>query len=313
MKKIVFIGGGGGSKNILPGLKNDFDCVAVVTTFDNGGSYGQLRYQYQTVLSGDVRDALIALADNANLADIWQWRFAAGDFKGHSLGNLFLANLYDNLKDYNQVLKLASEILKVKGKVGPVSFDWAELTAELTDGTIIAGETKIDEVEPGVKRSPIKKVYLSRPRRQSRRDKPVKVNPEVVEAIVEADLIIIGPGDLYTSLIPNFLPTGVTEAIKKSKAKKVYFINKFTTLGQTDSLTAFDHAVEIENYLGSSLDVVVINSSLVSDKILEHYRKRNERLVEVDLERLKSGPYQIIEADLLADEFVEKAKSDKLK
>lgn len=305
MKKIVFIGGGGGSKNILPGLKNDFEVTAIVTVFDNGGSYGKLRYQYKTLLTGDVRNALVSLSANDSLSSTFNWRFEGGDLKGHSLGNIILANLYDNLKNYEEVLALAHRFLEVKGKVLPVSFDWAELFAELTDGTIIEGETNVDEVGPSSKRSKIKKVFLSN---------KTSASPAVLESIEKAELIVIGPGDLYTSIIPNLLVDGISEAIRKSKAKKVYFVNLMTTLGQTDLMTAADHVNEIENYLGGHvLDYVIVNTSKLSQEILDHHKERGEEKVLVDEDKLQNQHFQVIKADLLADKIVQKAKGDQLK
>jgi len=228
MKKIGYVGGGGGVSNVVPGLGDDFDVTAILTTFDDGGSTGRLREVYQSPLVGDIRRAFAALG-TSDLAVTFNHRFTKGDIKGHALGNIILTAMYNHYQDPEVAMGVLHQLCQVKGKVLGVSYDLATLFAELEDGTVIEGEHNIDEPRQG---SAIKKLWL----------KPdPKPAPGVIEAIKAADLIIIGPGDLFSSLIPPLLVPGVSEAIKKSSAKKMYFVNNFSQPGQTDGYKASDH------------------------------------------------------------------------
>ncbi len=301
-KKIVFLGGGGGATNILPGLRDDFDVTAIVTTFDDGGSYGYLRRDYKSPLSGDIRRALAALSTN-DLKASAEFRFPEGGLKGHTLGNLLLASEWIRHEDAEVAMESLHRIFAVKGNVLGVSYQLAELTAELMDRTIIRGEGKIDE--PHAKSHiRIQRVWL---------DPDPKPARGVLEAIAQADLIIMGPGDIYTSIIPCLLVEGIAQAIQASKAKTIYFCNRFTKHGQTNGFTAGDHLLAIEQYLQKRLDLVVLEISELPEELIAFHETQLEKPVLYDIERLQAAGYDIREAKLLDGIIHEKADSDPLK
>lgn len=303
MKKIVFIGGGGGVLNIAPGLRDDFDVTCILTTFDNGGSYGRLRYAYSNPLTGDVRRALSALSTN-EWGALTEYRYEKGECKGHTFGNLLLATMFDLLKDGPATMDKLHKMFEVKGKVLPVSYDMSELVAELEDGTIINGETVIDE--PHEKSDvAIKKVWL---------DPAPKVAQDVAEAITNADMIILGPGDIYCSVVPCLLLPEVRQAFIDSSARKVYFCNTITKYGQTNNFTASDHVKAVETYIQPNIiDAVVLNTSKVAPEVVKHHKNQHEILVEYDVENLQKAGYDVVSCELLDDKVHEKSEVDKLK
>lgn len=261
--KIVCIGGGTGTYQVLLGLRQyPVDLSAVVTMSDSGGSSGRLRRQLGVLPPGDVRRALLALSSlsfkrdtKETLSKLFDFRFNDGELKGHSVGNLLLAALTQITGQTDLAISEAAKILEVSGQVLPVTTDETDLIARLEDGTVIRGETNIDvrEIKPKI---PIEEVYLS-PRG--------RIFPGTRGAILAADLIVLGPGDLYTSIIPNLLVTGVCQAIARSKATVVYVCNLMTKAGETDGFAASDFVKEIKKYLGravNKLAVVVINTKL---------------------------------------------------
>ena len=221
VKKIVTIGGGAGSFTVLKGLKKyPIAITAIVTTFDSGGSSGLLRDEFGILPPGDVRRCLVALSEEEKiLRRLFMFRFEKkSSLQGHSFGNLFLTALSSIFKDDNLAIEKAGELLNINGKVLPVSLSKSHLCATLEDGTIIEGETNID-IPKHDSESKIKKIFL---------EPKAKLNSKARKAIMEADIIVVGPGDLYTSIIPNFLVGGMLEAMKKTKAKKIYIANLMT-------------------------------------------------------------------------------------
>lgn len=248
MKKVVVIGGGTGTFTVLRGLKNyEHDITAIVSMFDSGGSSGVLRDEHGVLPPGDVRRCLVALSDGEQekmLRKLFNYRFENGNtLKGHSFGNILLTALTDILDGEDKAINAAGALLNIKGKVLPVSLEKAHLCVELENGTIVEGETNIDipKHDGNLK---ITKSYLN---------PNVKVHKKAVEAIEDADAIVFGPGDLYTSLVPNFLVDGVPEAVKRSEAKKLFVLNLFTKWGETHNYTASDYAREMLSYIGSTL------------------------------------------------------------
>mgnify|MGYP001559404546 FL=1 len=241
-KKIVVIGGGTGVFTVLSGLKKYFsDLTAVVTMADDGGSAGILREEFGILPPGDIRRALIALSDSDNeiLSKLFAYRFSEGrGLTGHSFGNLMLTALERITGDFNTAIAEASRILSVSGRVFPVTLTRTSLHAELEDGRVIMGETNID-VPSHDGNLKIRKVWLA---------PSADMNPAVGAAIREADAVIIGPGELYTSLVPNVLVRGLPEALKKSKAKKIYVTNLMTKFGETNHFKASDFLAAMENY-----------------------------------------------------------------
>jgi len=267
MKNVVVIGGGTGVFTVLTGLKDyAFHLSAIVTTADDGGSSGVLREEFGILPPGDIRRALVALSsDSPVLANLFNYRFENGTgLKGHSFGNLFLTALERITGDFNQAIKEASKILGIKGKVIPVTLDYTRLFARLENDFIVVGESNIDVPKHDGSLF-IEEVFLN--------PEP-KANKEAIKAIKEADIIIVGPGDLYTSIIPNFLVKGIKEAIKKSRAKKVYICNTMTKYGETNKFTAEDFFATLEKYIGKGvIDYFLVNVEKPKNCYLGKYDK----------------------------------------
>jgi uncharacterized cofD-like protein len=298
MKKITVIGGGTGTFVVLSGLKNySLDLSVVVSMMDSGGSTGRLRDQLGILPPGDLRQCLVALSDAPILwRKLFLYRFEKGDLEGHNFGNIFLAALEKVSNSYNEAIETVSYVLKTKGKVIPVTFDKLHLVAEYENGNKVTGESMIDENH--LEKSRIKKAYLQ---------PQGKVNPWAIKSIEESDFIVIGPGDLYTSIIPVLLVDGVSQAIKKSRAKIVYIMNLMTKSGQTTNYKATDHLKDLVNYMGRGPDYILINNSNISPDVLAIYERYNEVKVENDLD--KNG-YKIVEKDLLDNKKIEKVSAD---
>ena len=299
--KIVTIGGGTGTYQMLRGIKG-FDVTAIVSMVDNGGSSGVLRDEYGVLPPGDIRKSIIALSQSPQLMkDIFSYRFVKGGLKGHNLGNLIITALIDITGSHDSAIKEAANILNIQGNVLPVTIDDANLCAELEDGTIIRGETHIDVPKHNPKIA-IRKVFL---------EPQARIYGDCKDALMDADIIIIGPGDLYTSIIPNLLVNGMTHAIQRSKAKKVYFCNIMTKHGETTGFRASDFFKEIESYLGKgALDYVVVNSSKPGDDILERYKDQKAEFVEEDLSGFHG--INVIRADLLNESDILRHDPEKL-
>lgn len=299
-KKIVVIGGGTGVFTVLTGLKPCFDnLTAIVTMADDGGSTGILREEFGILPPGDIRRALIALSttNDRMLAKLFSYRFEQGlGLAGHSFGNLLITALQRITKNFEAAVNEAGKILSIKGKVIPVTLGRAKLIAELESGQKIIGETNID-IPKHDGHLKIKKVYLS---------PSVKINPNARKAIMEADAVIIGPGDLYTSIIPNILVSGMKETLKKTKAKIIYMSNVMTKFGETNDFKASDFIKTVSDYLGKDvLDYAVINSKKPSLKNLSLYIKEKSDFVEPDLDRSKTGRVSVIKSNLLrAGKFI---------
>jgi len=282
MKKVVVIGGGTGVFTVLTGLKNyPFHLSAIVTTADDGGSSGILREEFGILPPGDIRRVLVALSsDSPILANLFNYRFENGTgLKGHSFGNLFLTALERITGDFNQAIKEAAKILGIKGKVIPVSLDYTRLFARLENNFLVVGESNIDIPKHDGSLF-IKEVFLN-PEAKACRD--------ALKAIKEADIIIMGPGDLYTSIIPNFLVKGIKEAIKKSQAKKIYVCNIMTKYGETNGFTAEDFFATLEKYLGRGvIDYFIVNIEKPKKYYLSKYKKEKAELVKYNRKILNS-------------------------
>lgn len=307
MKKVVRIGGGSSGYTILRGLKNyDLDITAIVNMFDSGGSSGVLRDELGILPPGDVRRALAALADGEQayvLRELFNFRFnEAGSVNGHSFGNLFLAALSSIYGSDLEAIKKASQILNLKGKVLPVSLDKSHIHATLADGTIIEGETNIDIPKHD---GAIKIVQL-------RLEPPAKILLEAREAILSADVIVLGPGDLYTSIIPNLLVEGVPEALRESKARKVVVCNLMTKWGETHGFTAADMVLELLLYSGlSGFDFAICNTTLPNQKLIDAYEKEKQYPMRYD-EKLTELADKVITGDFFSEADIARHDADKL-
>lgn len=302
MKKIVFIGGGGGITNIAPGLRDDFDVTAIMTTFDDGGSTGRLKKNYQMPAVGDLRRAFAALSTNSH-PEFLNARFEKGRTRGHALGNLIITAAFQEFGDYKQALDYLHDFFSIKGRVLPSSVDMSVLHARFADGTVIAGEHNLDEPHAKSDQA-IMEFWL---------DPIPTAFPGVKEAIEVAEMLIFGPGDVYGSCIPNLLVDGVKEALKASKAKKVFFCNLFTKYGQTNGFTASDHVRTIEKYCDDKFDAVVLCSSKVPEEVVRFHQQDHEKLVDQDLDKLSKQGYDVLSRDLLDPKIHQKLGADVLK
>jgi len=278
--RVVVIGGGTGAFTVLSGLrKYSLDLAAVVSMADDGGSAGVLREEFGILPPGDVRRVLVAMAHSNDrmLSELFNYRFAEGGLKGHAFGNIMLTALTRLTGSFENAIYETSRILRVRGMVIPVTLDNVRLCAKLENGAVIRGETNID-IPKHDGRLRIKKLWL---------DPRARLNKKAREAILAANMVVIGPGDLYTSILPNLVVGGMREAIQKSKARKVYVANIMTKWGETNGFRVADFVRVVENNLGpGALNYVLINSKHPSPDRLRQYEKESaEFVVAGDLSR----------------------------
>lgn len=292
MKKIVAIGGGTGLANLLSGLKKYTNHLsAVVTMTDDGASSGKLRRDFSMIPPGDVRKCLTALANDESLmTQLFNYRFDKGrGINDHSVGNLLLVALENITGSFSEAVNQASHILAIQGEVLPSTFDQVELGAKLQNGTEILGEHTFSKAGHA---SSIKKVFL----------KPAKVKPnqEVLWAIKQADVILIGPGSLYSSIIPNFLIKDIANAVTKSRAKKIYICNISTERGETEKYTVSDHI----NAIVKHSDPKLFNAVLVNNKVLEKTADIGElgKITNISTAERKIDRYKIIHKDIIDEQ-----------
>lgn len=288
--RIVVMGGGTGLSVMLRGLKEKpLDITAIVTVADDGGSSGILRNELQMPPPGDIRNVLTALADvEPLLSDMLNYRFAAGaGLAGHSLGNLILAAITDISGDFVTAVRELSRVFAVRGRVLPAAGQAVVLHAEMEDGTIITGESKIPEAGGRIKR-----IFLE--------PEEVEPLPEAVEAIREADAILIGPGSLYTSIIPNLLVPKLAEAVLENEnAIKIFVCNVMTQPGETDDYTVSDHLQAVYEHVGHHLfDYVIVNDGEIPAQVQDFYAEKGAKPVQVDWDVVTGRGYKVI-ADTL--------------
>ncbi|MFD2114929.1 uridine diphosphate-N-acetylglucosamine-binding protein YvcK [Paenibacillus yanchengensis] len=283
--KIVVIGGGTGLSVMLRGLKHKpLDITAIVTVADDGGSSGRLRNELQIPPPGDIRNVLMALADvEPLLTDVLQYRFNNGTgLAGHSLGNLMLAAMTDISGDFVTGVKELSRVLAVRGRVLPAAATAIVLSAEMEDGSIVTGESNIPKSGQIIKR-----VFLE--------PAVIEALPEAVEAIEQADAVLIGPGSLYTSIMPNLLVPKLSEAILKSDAVKLFVCNVMTQPGETDNYTVSDHLDAIYHHIGHHLfDYVIVNNGEIPQQIEDKYAEKGAKAVQLDLDEVAQRGYKVI-------------------
>jgi uncharacterized cofD-like protein len=298
--RIVSIGGGNGLSTVLRGLKRyaraqtgALEITAVVTVTDDGGSSGRLRREFSVLPPGDIRNCMVALSeDETLLSKLFQYRFTSGQgLKGHSFGNLFLTAMTHLTGDFGQAVKTSSEVLAVLGRIYPSTSANVALEATLENGRKILGETRISRSKSRIERIELRPA----------RPKPL---PETLAAIAEADLITLGPGSLFTSIVPNLLVDGIPRAIAQSRALKAYFVNLMSQPGETTNFRASDHVAALlhhagRRYSGSLVDVCVVNTRSISGKVLDRYQAQAARPVECDIANLERLGLKVIGADLL--------------
>jgi uncharacterized cofD-like protein len=292
-RRVVAIGGGTGLPVVLTALKRYLggriaDLTAVVTVTDDGGSSGRLREELNILPPGDIRNCLVALADVEPLmAQLFQFRFPGdGALGGHSFGNLFLAALAEVTGSFLQGIRTAGKVLAVQGTILPSTLESVTLRAELADGTIVHGESKLRQGK-----HPVRRVFVE--------PAGVRALPEVLEAIGRADAVVLAPGSLYTSLVPNLLVGGVAEALRKAAGLRVYVANLMTEPGETDGLTLGDHVEALYTHGGRGLvDGVVVHGRPFRRDVLARYEAAGARPLIVDRERLHALGVWVTEADL---------------
>lgn len=266
------MGGGTGSFAVLSGLRDSgHDISAIVNMVDNGGSSGILRDELGVLPPGDVRQCLVALSPEQEiLRTLFTHRFTKGGLQGHTFGNLFLAGLEDMTGSFDRAVKTAARVLRIRGNVIPVTLEKVQLYAELNNGEILEGEHDIT-VAAHVQHIGLKRLYL---------EPEAQANPEAVQAIKQADLFVMAPGNLYSSLIPNILVNGIPDAIAQSRAKKVYIANLMTKQGQTEDFCVQDFVRELERWAGRTLfNTVVYNNNLPSKALLNKYKQEGSAVV----------------------------------
>lgn len=289
--KIVAIGGGTGLSTLLRGLKqyNDMDITAVVTVSDDGGSSGKLRTELGVLPPGDIRNCLVALSEEESLmAKLFNYRFPKkGALSNHSFGNLFLTALSSVSGGFDKAISNAGDVLAIKGKVLPISLDNVKLKAVLVDGKEIEGESKISK-----SKNAISEVQIA--------PKNAKVSKDVINSVMNADCVILGPGSLYTSVIVNLLFDGVVTALKKTRALKIYICNIMTQAGETTGFNLTDHIKAIEKHsYGGILDVVLVNNGKIPVPIVKRYAEESSLPVYID--KTKHNNIKIVRKNFISE------------
>lgn len=289
--KIVAIGGGTGLSNLIRGLKKETEHItAIVDMSDDGRSTGKLRKDYNVLAPGDVRNCIVALADEEEVYHkVFAYRFPHGrGLKGHNLGNLILLALEDITGSFRKAIKEISRILNIKGQVLPSTYEDVIISAKLANGRTIWGQSSISIAGH---RSPIREIKLH--------PESAKVNPDAVKAIERADVILIGPGSLYTSIIPNFLLKGITNSIIKSKAKKIYICNVSTERGETENYSVEDHIKAIVKHGNANLfETILVNNKVV----IKSSGKKLGEVKNISTERKSLNGYNIVSEDLISED-----------
>lgn len=301
--KLVAIGGGTGLSTLLSGLKAyTTNLTAVVTVTDDGGSSGRLREEFGIIPPGDIRNCLVALAEAGPLMQqLFQHRFAGSSaLGGHNFGNLFITAMTQITGDFQQAVRASSRILAISGRVVPATCDRVRLVAEHEDGSITVGESRISAAP-----SPIRRIYLE--------PAGSPATPEALAAIQEADAIILGPGSLYTSIIPNLLVEGMVEAIVQSKALKIYVCNVMTQSRETFAFKASDHVRALMQHTRPGVaQVCLVNTTPVPPELLDKYRQEQAVPVEPDAEAIRSLGFQTVAAEVINARNYVRHDADKL-
>ena len=303
MRNIVTVGGGTGSYTVLYGIKDLFwvSITALASMADDGGSAGTLRDELGVLPPGDVRQCLVALSFHSDIVrDLMSYRFSEGKLAGHSFGNIFLAALEKVTGNFAQGVEIASEILKIQGKVVPITHDSAILAVELSNGEIIKGETKIQETD--IQALGLKQIFYQT---------SVSLDEHAKSSLLEADFIILGPGNYYCSVIPNLIVDGFREAIAKSKAKIIFPVNLTNKQGHTQGWKVSDYVKDIENRLGKKIDIILVNDQKPSKEQVEMYELEEGKGVLV-LDDM-GDDIRVIRTALLSTVIQQPQKGDTLK
>lgn len=291
--RVVGIGGGTGLSTLLTGLKGAVHGIsAVVTVTDDGGSSGKIRRAFNIPPPGDIRNCLVALASAEPLmSKLFQYRFPGSQgFNGHPFGNLFIMAMTRITGSFEEGIRQASKILKVNGQVVPSTLSNVVLGAEYFDGEKIFGQTNITQ-----RRKRIKRIFL-KPTRPA-------AGPDVIRIIKGADVVLLGPGSLYTSIIPNLLVRGVAEAVSHSNAMKVYISNIMTQPGETDGYSVSDHLRAVFDYLPGGIDYVLVSTDKVPRSVEERYEKKGAQAVQVDMNKLRKMKVEVVRKKMISKKY----------
>ena len=292
--RVVAIGGGTGLSTLLRGLKqHTSNITAVVTVTDDGGSSGQLIRDKGMIPPGDIRNCLVALADaEKSMTDLFQHRFegGSGTLSGHSMGNLLIAALVDQAHgDFERAIEIASDVLAIRGRVVPSTLERVSLCAELGDGSRVCGETAIVDAA-----GRIRKILLDPPSPRPTR--------EALEAIAKADLIVIGPGSVFTSIVPNLLVPELADALRLAQAPKVYVCNVMTQPGETDDYSASEHVSALLDHVGPGIvDYAMVNTALPSEEARRKYAHAKQTFVDPDVDRVRSMGVRTLAGDYVSE------------
>lgn len=301
-KKVVIIGGGTGTFTVLSGLKHyPLDLTAIVTMADDGGSTGRLRDEFGVLPPGDLRQCLVALSEaDGVMRKLFNHRFEKGELAGHSFGNIFISTLEQVTGSLDKALDLAGDILNIRGRVMPVTFSKVDLVTELKNGKVLHGESALGDYQL-VSRYGVKSIKLA--------PKP-KANPKALAAIAEADCIIVGPGNLYRSLVPNFLVPGVGAALDRAKAQKIYIANLMNKNGHTDDFSVSDYVRTLEGVIGKKdiFDVVIYNTKSPPAGLVRKYADEGEPVICTE-ECLRSS-FELVGTNLLSEKLAKTTKKD---
>lgn len=292
--KIAVIGGGTGSFTMLSALKNyTSQIAAIVSMADDGGSTGILRDELGTLPPGDVRQCLVALSDSPKVRSLFEYRFDTGTFSGHSFGNVLLTALEKITGDFNQAVETASEILRIRGTVMPATLDNVRLKMEWEDKSLVLHGERVIDAE----------FFKEDPRKAQLSLTPSPVaNPMAIAAIEQADIVVVAPGDLYTSLGPLLVIDGIGEALASTNAKVIYVANLVSKSGQTDNFTVSEHAAEIERFAGRPiLDYVLYNHQVPTEYVAKRYEEEGGFVTAVDTEVLDTQHYKAVGGDFLGE------------
>jgi uncharacterized cofD-like protein len=286
--RIAALGGGNGLSTVLRGLKSEaVDLTAIVTVADDGGSSGRLRRELGVLPPGDIRNCLVALADDESLlGQLFQHRFADGDLAGHSFGNLFLAALAEVTGSFDLAVRESSRVLKVNGRVLPSTLEQVRLWAERADGTTVCGETQI-----GSGQGACRKVWL---------DPAPDAHPRTIDAILDADVVLLGPGSLFTSVLPHLAVRDIVEALQDTRALRVYVGNVMTQLGETEGFDAADHVRHVVEALDGAVDVAVVHEGPLDQVAVDRYALQGQEPVRVDCAAIEALGVSVLRRDLAA-------------
>lgn len=297
--RVVAVGGGTGLSTLLKGLKKEVgdsikELTSIVTVADSGGSTGKLRKIYNIPAPGDIRNCIVAMSESEDIMqELFQYRFKGDGLEGHAFGNLFLTALTDITGSFLEAVKLTSQILRTKGDIVPSTVEDVHLVAKFSNGEVVVGEEAITDY--GKKRiAKVEEIWIE--------PKDAKAPIEAVAAIETADMILLGPGSLFTSIIPNLLIEDLREAVIRSSALKVFIVNAMTQPGETDEFTAYDHLETFLKFSGiEAVHAVIVNTRMPPHEVLHKYVEQGQEPVVPDVAKIAKQGIRVIAEDLIGD------------